>query len=125
MLLLGRLPVWLLHHRLLRLLEMRLLREWRLLRRLLLRSRLRLELLRLGIWIVVGHWILFSSLATMPSLHRTPMQCRAIVWVQRISQNLPIIVDHLHGHAQLACDEVRIAVVHAFGARVLVRVHEP
>lgn len=69
MLLLGRLPVGLLHHRLLRrrllrLLEMRLLREWRLLRRLLLWNRLRLELLR--IWIVVGHWILFSSLATMP-----------------------------------------------------------
>lgn len=69
MLLLGRLPVGLLHHRLLRrrllrLLEMRLLREWRLLRRLLLWNRLRLELLR--IWIVVGHWILFSSLSTMP-----------------------------------------------------------
>ena len=98
MLLLGRLPVGLLHHRLLRrrllrLLEMRLLREWRLLRRLLLWNRLRLELL--WIRIVVGHWILFSSLATTPSLHRTPMNNRLVVFTAYTRRNRRAAADNL------------------------------
>ena len=93
MLLLGRLPVGLLRRRLLRLLEMRLLREWRLLRRLLLWNRLRLELL--WIRIVVGHWILFSSLATMPSLHRTPMNNRLVVFTACTRRNRRAVADNL------------------------------